>query len=584
MGEVTVPPPGENLRHLLENANDGMTFVLLEGEYSGQVVATASVTLRGAGPGRTRLSYAGKEPAVWAGKATLRLRDLTIQPKGTGPAVVGGSLDLENVEVLDSPSDGIYVVGSRARLVNCVVRGAKQNGVFAVQGAEVELDGCSISFSGGNGVWLREGSRGVIRNSDARRSEYNGVNVSGPGRLEVRGSTLVLNKNAGLAAFHGAELRAESCTARDNDVVGVFAKDESRIELRGCLVSWNRLGGARAEAASHLDIASCTFFANDRDTIACAGGAGLTLSRSILMGEGPESTSRAIQLTEQVGPATIETNDIFYFAKPSGGLGPIARGLALDPVFVSSARGDYRLHPDSPCVLADGHMGAFPPVSAEECERHGLPRGLTGAREAFSRAITAIAEGSLASAEQLLNETLQVDSTYTQAHIELGEVVRRLARPQEALAAFARGVRADWLNVYPYYGLEITSFELGEQDLGRSALSAVNLVGALARVRRNHRIEEMDGPGALVSLGSCILLGNETVFEKELAVYFRRFPDAAARFGGERVLHVESRERKAFREAAVQAVTQLWRWWPSSKPFRVERYEEFAGVRVKVPD
>jgi hypothetical protein len=76
--EFTVPPPGDDLRSRLERAADGTTFFLLEGEYTGQIAATARVTVRGAGIGRAHLRYAGKEPAVWAGTARVRLQNLTV--------------------------------------------------------------------------------------------------------------------------------------------------------------------------------------------------------------------------------------------------------------------------------------------------------------------------------------------------------------------------------------------------------------------------------------------------------------------------------------------------------------------------
>jgi hypothetical protein len=79
-------------------------------------------------------------------------------------------------------------------------------------------------------------------------------------------------------------------------------------------------------------------------------------------------------------------------------------------------------------------------------------------------------------------------------------------------------------------------------------------------------------------LGSCVLLGKDEVFEKELAIYVRRFPEREAAFGGEKLLVADSEERKSFRGAAVTSVTRLWGWGPPATIFRVENFETEATM------
>jgi hypothetical protein len=198
-------------------------------------------------------------------------------------------------------------------------------------GAEVEIAGCRISFSGGNGVWLSEGARGAIRDSDLRRSEYNGAIVSGSGPLEVRGSTLVLNKSAGLAAFHGATLQVDGCTLRDNDAIGVFAKDASSVTARGSIMSWNPPWGRTRRGFLAFRLRQLHILRERQRSDRLPGGSGLTVRRSILVGEGPESSSRAARLNDGGGPVTLEENDVFYFGGSAPGTKPPVGTCRLTP-------------------------------------------------------------------------------------------------------------------------------------------------------------------------------------------------------------------------------------------------------------
>jgi tetratricopeptide (TPR) repeat protein len=237
-------------------------------------------------------------------------------------------------------------------------------------------------------------------------------------------------------------------------------------------------------------------------------------------------------------------------------------------MFVDPARSDFRLHPSSPCILSGGYLGAMVPVGADEAKRLGLSPELARARDAFTRGVKAAAAGSLAAAERLLRDCVRLDAGCVPAWVELGEAVRRQGRPREALPLFAKAQRADWLNTYPYYGLETVAFEVGAQELGQSANRAANLVSALARVRRNHSIDELDEPAARILLGTCALLGEEEAFEREVATYVRRFPGAT---------EAASREREAFRAAVVHAAAEYSGWPQSVKPFRVKDYEALGG-------
>lgn len=84
----------------------------------------------------------------------------------------------------------------------------------------------------------------------------------------------------------------------------------------------------------------------------------------------------------------------------------------------------------------------------------------------------------------------------------------------------------------------------------------------------DHCLDELDEPAARICLGSCVLLGNEEAFERELSTYVRRFPREA---------EAASKEHEAFRAAVVHAAAELAGWPQTVNPFRVKDYEALGG-------
>ena len=133
--------PGESIQQAIDDAPPGAVICLEEGTWEENLVIEKSVTLRGAGPGKTVIRSAGKtRPVVW-------IRGSEIEVILEGLTITGAWGGLWTDEA------GLLVRGSaRVSLTECIVAGNEKDGLHVGKSAWVGLKDCWISDNAHCGI------------------------------------------------------------------------------------------------------------------------------------------------------------------------------------------------------------------------------------------------------------------------------------------------------------------------------------------------------------------------------------------------------------------------------------------------
>ena len=263
--EITVTPFGgpEKLAEALILAEEGDTILLQPGRWNltdGLSLDADGVTIRGAGPDRTVLSFkqqSGSGEGLLVTSDRVVLEDFAVEDtKGDGiKAKDSDQITMRNlrVEWTNGPDEkngayGLYPVSSKNVLIeDSVVRGASDAGIYVGQSQDI-----------------------VVRNS---RAEYNvaGIEIENSFRADVYGNTATHN-TGGILIFDlpnlpqqgGHDIRVFENDVMDNDtpnfapegnIVGIVPKGMGIMVManRNVHVFGNRLSG---NATTHMLIAA----------------------------------------------------------------------------------------------------------------------------------------------------------------------------------------------------------------------------------------------------------------------------------------------------------------------------------------
>jgi parallel beta-helix repeat protein len=181
------PTAYADLQKRLIEAKDGDTILIGEGKFDfteGLSLDVDNVTLKGAGQGKTILSFAGQAGA------------------GEGLLVTSDGVTLADFTMQDTKGDGIKSKGAD----NIVYRDLKVEwtggpkaengayGVYPVESKNVLIDGVTVSGASDAGIYVGQSDNIIVRNS---RAEYNvaGIEIENSTRADVYDN--VATKNAG---------------------------------------------------------------------------------------------------------------------------------------------------------------------------------------------------------------------------------------------------------------------------------------------------------------------------------------------------------------------------------------------------
>ncbi len=232
--------------------------------------------------GATNLVSIGNAPVLWAEqRSAITLRDLSIDGVGTGtgaePAGLLGfigceQVELESIRLQGGMASGLYLDRSSGRVVDLVIHGFADNGIFAIDNAGLVIARNRI-FNCGNGgirVWTREaGYDGTVVSDndifDIRTDGGgNGENGNGINVFRAHGVTVTGNRTRN-CAFSAIRLNTTSNaivsanTCLESGEVAIF----SEFSFSGSVIADNVIdGAAQGISITNFDqngrLATCT--------------------------------------------------------------------------------------------------------------------------------------------------------------------------------------------------------------------------------------------------------------------------------------------------------------------------------------
>jgi len=214
--DITVdagPNAQERLQGALLDAKPGDTVRIGAGRFEltdGLSLDTARVTIRGAGPDKTVLSFKGQLGA------------------GEGLLVTSDDVVLRDFAVEDSKGDGIKSKGAD-RIVYKNVRvewtgGPKATngayGVYPVESSDVLIDGVTVKGASDAGIYVGQSNKIIVRNSTAMFNVA-GIEIENSGHADVHGN-LATHNTGGILVFDLPALPRRGdghVSVRDNKIV-----------------------------------------------------------------------------------------------------------------------------------------------------------------------------------------------------------------------------------------------------------------------------------------------------------------------------------------------------------------------------
>jgi parallel beta-helix repeat protein len=191
------PLAAAELQLRMIEAKPGTVIRLAAGRFEftrGLSLDANRVTIRGAGPDATILSFSGQTEA------------------GEGLLVTGDDVRLEGFAVVDTRGDGIKSKGADRiiyRNLRVAWSGAPKTtngayGVYPVESKDVLIDGVTVRGASDAGIYVGQSRQVIVRNS---RAEFNvaGIEIENSSNVDVFGN-IVTNNTGGILVFNLPDL------------------------------------------------------------------------------------------------------------------------------------------------------------------------------------------------------------------------------------------------------------------------------------------------------------------------------------------------------------------------------------------
>ena len=292
---VVTVRPGESIQEAINAAEAGAVICLARGVWNENVVLDKSLTIVGAGVGRTTIeavSYFNPTVKVTTENtvvADVRLEGLTITGDGGSSGVeVNGSASVAivgcdisgkqlGVRVFDSASialtdctvsenthHGIVLEDSaRASITGCRISGNRAMGVWVSGSAEATLINCDVSGSGGHGFWLRDQGSVALTDCSVSRNGGHGLWLTDDSTAQLLRSQVSDNIDQGVMAVDSTAV-----TLSDSRVFkhwnGIELSDTAAATISGSTVSGSKFDGIRIQHSAEAMISGSTISANRR--------------------------------------------------------------------------------------------------------------------------------------------------------------------------------------------------------------------------------------------------------------------------------------------------------------------------------
>lgn len=270
----------------------------------------AGISLRG-NAGLTRIGGAGSEANTIAASAGD-----AIELRGSGVTTTTISTNL---------------IGAFRANGTLMPRGNSGNGIALYNGAQTTtISGTTITFNGGNGIWLSDALTttitGVtvtanllnglaittshttaISGAAVLSNQYNGFVISDSQATTVRGASIISNMGNGVAISTSQATLISAVAVTSNTLNGLLVSDSQTTTLEFAQVLSNTLAGVAVIGSTNTTVFSTTMTANREDGVRAGGAAaGLLLNQNTMRANG----RYGVLVMDQAQQVTIRDNQM----------------------------------------------------------------------------------------------------------------------------------------------------------------------------------------------------------------------------------------------------------------------------------
>ena len=331
IGDGSEANPFPSIADALRVAPAGAEVRVAAGEYRDRLAVVRSVSLIGAGAGRTRLTARSAGGAVIAllGAERLAVRGLSVEGGDIGIDIASA----RNVSLYDVALRGQAVAALRARhsgleIESCEVidvASGRTGAGLDIEGGTLEVRSSAFRRAGRRAMIVRA-ARATITDADVERSSLSalqatdGAEVSvvggrfvdnggaalyaGGSKLVIRGARLERNE-LGIVGFRGARLTVEGAQLYDHEVAGIALSGGS-ARISGCIV-------ARGGSSAAILITESKSVLLENNSIYDPGSVGIQLTRSKATLRGNDIRGAQVDRQRDFGDAVyaLESNVVF---------------------------------------------------------------------------------------------------------------------------------------------------------------------------------------------------------------------------------------------------------------------------------
>jgi parallel beta-helix repeat protein len=228
-GKNAAHPLG-SLTLALKRAKPGATIILAPGVYTQTAGMTgkSGITIQGAAGNASILAGSGNYALKVYSSSGITIENVWFRaPNGSGLAIVGSSVNLQNVETNGSHDDGAVVAGGASVNVTSSHFDSAQTGNgMDLQGGTATITGSTFNNNGTAG--------------GSQQGAGSGLSVEGNSQVNITNSQFVGNLNANFVSFGQAQVTAQGSTfAQSQQGDGALFAGSGAVDLRGNTFSMN---------------------------------------------------------------------------------------------------------------------------------------------------------------------------------------------------------------------------------------------------------------------------------------------------------------------------------------------------------
>ncbi len=225
---------------------------------------------------------------------------------GAGVHVEGtAALVLHDSRLRDVTGDGVRVEGSTRRTAD--MSGADSSKPTEDRSASggVELVDCTITRTGGNGLFTAGDADVVARGCQVHQPGKAGALSTGSSRLKLTGCAVQGSTSTGLVVQESAHLSAVDCSVTQAGANGLFITDEATVRLAGCTVRESAFSAIHIAGLATVDVTECRITGTPEHGVRTTGRAVLRLTGGVI-----ESTRMTGLHIEGSSDATVRKTTI----------------------------------------------------------------------------------------------------------------------------------------------------------------------------------------------------------------------------------------------------------------------------------